>query len=273
MKDFDVIFSENSGTDIQLDRCGLCSNGKNVYLNEYSRYYSIICVIKGELDVSLNEREIRLKENNVYIVSPSVTFSVLSAKNRPAYYFFAFDGNIPRKYCKKQNLEEERELSEEEKILLDKLSDCPEDSFSFEMKVLSFVFIALKNCGEHLKKDKEILFDYKNRFVNSFISAVMKNYTDSKLSVSSLCADMGVSVSYFTNTFTKTVNVSPKQFIIDYRIEKAKEILLNTNLSVSEASYHVGYEDSFTFSRAFKKKEGVSPTAFVRQQKQIVYGF
>ena len=124
-----------------------------------------------------------------------------------------------------------------------------------------------------MKKDKEILFDYKNRFVNSFISAVMKNYTDSKLSVSSLCADMGVSVSYFTNTFTKTVNVSPKQFIIDYRIEKAKEILLNTNLSVSEASYHVGYEDSFTFSRAFKKKEGVSPTAFVRQQKQIVYGF
>ena len=55
------------------------------------------------------------------------------------------------------------------------------------------------------------------------------------------------------------MNLSPQQFLIKLRMEEAKNKLKNSQNSIQEISTSVGYTDTFTFSKAFKKYSGFSP--------------
>ena len=53
---------------------------------------------------------------------------------------------------------------------------------------------------------------------------------------------------------------------MDYRISKACELLILTNDSVHAIAYSCGYNDALTFSKAFKKKKGISPLAYRKKE-------
>ena len=59
--------------------------------------------------------------------------------------------------------------------------------------------------------------------------------------------------------FKKITGQSPNQYLLHLKLDKAKELLTDTNLSISEVCYQTGFESPFYFSKAFKTKNGVSP--------------
>jgi len=65
-----------------------------------------------------------------------------------------------------------------------------------------------------------------------------------------------------SNLFSKLANKTPLQYIQDRRMLEARRLLRYTDKSVKEIAYEIGFEDLQTFSRFFKKQEGVSPTDF-----------
>nr|WP_255807598.1 AraC family transcriptional regulator [Cohnella mopanensis] len=66
----------------------------------------------------------------------------------------------------------------------------------------------------------------------------------------------------FLRMFKSRKNTSPIDYLIRVRMDRAKELLRNTELTLKEIAENVGYSDSYYFSRIFKKVEGVSPTSF-----------
>lgn len=71
-----------------------------------------------------------------------------------------------------------------------------------------------------------------------------------------------LSVYYFIHRFKAYTGVSPIQYLTGIRINKAKELLSDSSLSVSEIAYVVGYENPLYFSRVFKRHVGISPAYF-----------
>ena len=65
----------------------------------------------------------------------------------------------------------------------------------------------------------------------------------------------------------KRFQMSPKRFLLEYRIERACAMLAGTDLSIQEISNSVGFEDPFYFSRAFKEIKGVSPRQYANQKR------
>lgn len=65
-----------------------------------------------------------------------------------------------------------------------------------------------------------------------------------------------------SNLFKKYGNKSPLQIIQDKKVLEARRLLYYTDKSVKEIAYEIGFEDIQTFSRFFKKIEGVSPSNF-----------
>ena len=61
--------------------------------------------------------------------------------------------------------------------------------------------------------------------------------------------------------------MSPHEYLIEYRISQAKNMLKTTSLSISEIAEKVGYSDSLAFSKVFKNHIGISPKTFRRQYK------
>ena len=81
-------------------------------------------------------------------------------------------------------------------------------------------------------------------------------------------ATPGSNRSYFGKVFRDAMGVSPQQFLIGFRIEKACELLKLSNLSVGEVGRAVGYPNQLHFSRAFKNARGLSPRAWRQQHAQ-----
>jgi AraC-like DNA-binding protein len=104
-------------------------------------------------------------------------------------------------------------------------------------------------------------YNYSNtRKVETIIGYMAEHFADN-ITLHQLAAYGQVSESYLGRIFKNVTGKAPIDYLIDIRINKAKNLLLD-GLSVSETSHLVGFNDIYYFSRAFKKHEGISPSAF-----------
>ncbi len=99
-----------------------------------------------------------------------------------------------------------------------------------------------------------------NEFLESAISRfVVFTGEHSGSDISGLTADFGFSKEYFRKIFKRKLNISPKKYVINARIESAKRLLGTTRKNVREIAAEMGYDNPYYFSRLFKKYVGLSP--------------
>lgn len=89
----------------------------------------------------------------------------------------------------------------------------------------------------------------------NYVSENLKN----KITVQEVASVLALSESRFLHIFKEQTGMSFIKYVIGLKIEKAKELLLYSNMRVSEIALELGYIDSLYFSRLFKKNVGVSP--------------
>lgn len=87
----------------------------------------------------------------------------------------------------------------------------------------------------------------------------IRSHFQEDLTVSKLALYVGLNRSYLTTVFQNTLHVSPQQFLMRFRMERASQLLLEGTLSVGEVARSCGYPDPLTFSKAFKRTLGVTP--------------
>ena len=93
---------------------------------------------------------------------------------------------------------------------------------------------------------------------------IEKNY-DRDLNLDVLSNIQFVSKYHLLRLFKKYYGLTPRQYLIDKRIEKSKEIL-TSGMSVTETCFAVGFESLGSFSTLFKTKTGKSPRKFQKEQ-------
>ena len=86
-----------------------------------------------------------------------------------------------------------------------------------------------------------------------------------KLSLNSVAKAVNMSAFYFCKTFKRVTGINFTDYLSRVRIEKAKNLLLNPNLRVSEIAFEVGFQSLTHFNRVFKKLLGQSPTDYRAQ--------
>jgi transcriptional regulator GlxA family with amidase domain len=87
----------------------------------------------------------------------------------------------------------------------------------------------------------------------------MNESIENPIGIGQLLEEIPMSYSKFRQAFKKATGLSPNQYYLDIRLNKAKELLTSTSLSVNEIAYHTGFESIFYFSKLFKKRNGVPP--------------
>ncbi|MGN0972844.1 MAG: helix-turn-helix domain-containing protein [Aristaeellaceae bacterium] len=92
-----------------------------------------------------------------------------------------------------------------------------------------------------------------------------KHYSDSMLSIGSMAEKFGFSESYFSVLFKDTLGEPYSSYLEKLRLNKAGELLTATDKSVEDIAQLVGYNNSTTFRRAFKRVKGLSPQQYRNQ--------
>ncbi|MCI8387796.1 MAG: AraC family transcriptional regulator [Clostridiales bacterium] len=99
----------------------------------------------------------------------------------------------------------------------------------------------------------------------------MKSYIDAHISddiaVSALAGLIYKSCSQAMRIFKSAFNTTPYDYLLNQRFDKAKTMLLNTNMQVKEIAYQTGFSDEHYFSYMFKKKCGVTPMTYRSSNK------
>lgn len=113
----------------------------------------------------------------------------------------------------------------------------------------------LRSCASFQGSKGDNLRDF---YIKEALSFIEQNF-QSDISIEDIAAACGLNRSYFGKIFHAAIGKTPQEFLINYRMTKAAELLKLTKLSVGDISNVVGYSNQLHFSRAFKKVYGISP--------------
>jgi len=91
---------------------------------------------------------------------------------------------------------------------------------------------------------------------------------NTNVNIEMLAKELNVGYSYFRQMFRKYTGISPTQYHLSLRIQKAKDLLVSTDQSFKEIAIDLGFESYFYFSRIFKDKTGKSPMEFRKEHHQ-----
>ena len=96
---------------------------------------------------------------------------------------------------------------------------------------------------------------------------IEQNFSNPELSNTSIAQSINISEVYFRKIFVEEYHQTPKQYILDIRIKKAKQLLTDSPYSVSAISELCGFSSLYAFSRCFKDKVGTSPTEYAKENR------
>lgn len=130
--------------------------------------------------------------------------------------------------------------------------------FLFEMNNLKI----MSSFYDLLHKIFQLELPKKNSLLPA-IKYIEKNIGNPRLNNNILAEELKISEVYFRKQFLKEYGTTPKQFILNIRIEKAKQLLSDGVFSVTSIANDCGFSNVYHFCKIFKKKTGVTPTEYM----------
>lgn len=127
-----------------------------------------------------------------------------------------------------------------------------EELYNWSCSAVSFI-IDLSSQG---KKHKN------RRLIDEIYSIIDKEYKNKDLSLNLIGEKLCITPNYLSVLFKENIGENFSDFLAKYRIEKAKELLVDVKLKIYEISYAVGYTDSQYFSKVFKSITGLTPKEY-----------
>ena len=97
------------------------------------------------------------------------------------------------------------------------------------------------------------------------IRYIEANLHDPALSNTQLAAEAGISEVYLRKLFSRHYHTTPKQYILELRLQKARQLLTQSPATVTETAEQCGFSSLYHFCRIFKKKTGLTPTQYAKR--------
>ena len=206
-----------------------------------------------------------LKSGEGFLIFPNQITTYIADKELPwEYVWIEFDGlrakeamdtagfslDRPIFHTKKRDMSQKME---EELVYIATHSD--ETIFNIIGHLYLFLDYFKRSTVSTVVKGSTKLQDY---YIKEAITYIEQNFQND-ISVVDIANRLGINRSYFGKIFKQTLKQTPQEFLINYRMIKATELLRLTKMSIGDISIAVGYEIQLHFSRAFKKIYNISP--------------
>lgn len=139
-----------------------------------------------------------------------------------------------------------------------------------DMDTLDEICLWMLNIYKTFVEEVSLPLDnVKCKHVGKVIEKIHKEYTNPNLSSDELASRLGLSSNYLREIFKEIKGVPLSNYINEYRCERAKEMLLHTDMTVTEISEKIGLSNQNYFFTLFKKHSGLTPTQFRTHNKEI----
>jgi AraC-like DNA-binding protein len=143
-------------------------------------------------------------------------------------------------------------------------SNAQQPGCELYLQNLSFqIAISMLREGNHNLSSKNLSMQVysDNKSVKTAIEFLTEHY-DKTISLKELSHEVNYSSYHFLRIFKSATGMSPSEYLLNVKIEKAKKLLKYTNHAITEICYLCGFSSTSYFTQAFKRKTGVSPSYY-----------
>lgn len=263
---------------LMLDGCSVieqCIHSTEVKGTMYLEQHLLLIVLEGSVVLTYGKQQYKLCKNDMILLKKATAvkyhkFGNTENDNIYDSLMFSIKDDLLKSFLSTSEIKVSKPEGEI-KTGVYPMNECLV-AFAHSMKPYFFDH-SVVHPGQLRLKIMELLYDVaecnRNMFlqilqlyepVKTDIRNVVEQHYASPVSVSELAYLSGRSLSSFKRDFQNIYNVAPATWIREKRLEKAKDMLESTAMSVSEICYSLGFENVSHFSRIYKEFHGQAPS-------------
>lgn len=237
-------------------------------------HYLIHYIVTGRGFYSVNDEIFPLSAGDAFLVYPDTNVTYYAHEKEPwEYYWVGFSGSDA------PSLLEATDFSKSSPVIRG-FGDNPSDntlkkhifriyqsrgsSYANAVKMSGELYLMLAELIMAAEKPDIKAYDYS--YVQKAIDYIAANYSY-PITVDSIADYVGISRSQLFREFKKYLDLSPKEYLTNYRIKRACHLLKTTSLSITSIAYSIGYDNSMYFSKVFRREKGMTPTDYLRKHR------
>jgi len=277
-----------------------------VYLSElingyifhsYTSVYSIKYQISGTEIYNLDNKELKLEANKYLIVNNNQHVTSLPYKTERAITIFIEPEIIGDIFSNLRSSDESLlsnpyKYEDEEIKFFEYCFNVKNDPIGKNLEFLANSFDKMKNTPDLIKQEyfyriaRDLILSHQEIFKQiknidctksstkvelfrrmKLAEQIINDNWNRCISLNSVSSQVCMSSYHFHRTFSKTFSMPPLEYHLKVRLKKSKEILESKRYQISDVAVLAGYNDVFSFSKAFKKMYGVSPSTYLNVKK------
>jgi AraC-like DNA-binding protein len=232
-------------------------------------YCNMHFIREGQVQLFYGGQEVILRKGDIFCKFPNTTYSyqIVPSEKPLRMTWITFDGHQARQILAMTGFAEDKpyrraSVDKDMEIVLQQMFQwCKGDSRKQLMTMYSLMYrIFSKLLPDKDHEPPHTPSDWVRKSLD-FIHA----YYAEKITVDDVAKYVRLHRTYLSKIFTKEVGVPPSRYLIQMRLDRGKQLLLESMLSVTEIALSVGYPDIYSFTRAFTRRFGLSPGG-VRKQ-------
>ena len=263
-------YSYNTGLDLHLHN-----------------YFEIVYVVDGECNQIFEQEERKIKKGEFSFIPPytthdilleekSLVFGLIIRKSTFEQFFFEIlQDNNPLSAFFNQVLYNQRKTylhfsahpsSRLLRIFQNLFEECyMQESYSNEnfLNYVRILFVEILRASDSYDKNTAVSAEVNMPAILGYIRKYQKNVTLEKLAT-----EFHYNKVYLGKLIKSKTGINYNEILNEFRIHKGEEMLLHTELSVSEIAKECGYHSLDHFTRTFRKIKGISPLSFRKEEKR-----
>ncbi len=256
-----LLLTNRNFKDINPMECGEEDCRPNYHVGPMAReYYLLHYVYTGRGVVRAGGKVWQVEKGQIFVIHPHDIVYYQADGEDPWYYsWIGFSVSIQLPAALSETV---LDLPQAEHLFR-AMKDCEQTALDKEYYLCGKIYelLALMSRSRSAPKSKtaEHMLQAKNYIDTNYVT---------QITVEQIADQLGINRCYFSTAFKKHIGKPPQQYLMDVRLEKAAELISSYGYSVSAAALSVGYTDIFNFSKMFKRKYGLSPTAYANQKRK-----
>ncbi len=227
------------------------------HMATYFPYYRMYYIVDGHAKIFMHDKTLELLPDHIYFI-PAYSITGAECEQSMLHYWIHFNLDVTtmsyltiyQPQLSAIAMPCDKEIF---RMIVESFTDSQDGSHP--MNSLAYVSLA-KYLFSRFLPSKNI--SSKTETFLPVLEYIDRNLS-SNISNADLCQIICLNETYFSNLFTKQFGISPKQYILQKRIGEAARMLLETDKTVKEIGFELGYDNEMYFNRIFHKITGMSP--------------
>lgn len=256
-----------------------CGGGRSVCLPDHSfgpdvRFnYLIHYIISGKGIFETDDLRYPLCQGQGFLIEPGVsTFYQADQHNPWSYLWISFHGRLAGQIVRDLGMGKERPVfsCENGKALeeiLDRLFAASHTASSLYQHSQLLAFLHVLAGKPEARPHLDGFKSRPNYHIDKALAFIRANYSN-HLKISDIANYLGISRIYLFSLFREHMGQSPQEYLANFRLGCARELLTTTSCSVSEIALLCGYKNSGVFANAFKRKYQISPSLYQKYNQE-----